>query len=116
MTIVLAVVVGTLYAAALYLLLRRSLIQMIFGLALLGHGTNLLIFTTGGLTRAESPIVSEGVQPLDAMFANPLPQALMLTAIVIGFGVQAFMLVLLYRAATVVKTEDLDDLTSTDHD
>ena len=114
MAALLAVVIGGLYGAALYLLLRRSLVKLIFGLVVLGHGTNLLIFTTGGLTRAHAPIVPEGLQSLEGAFANPLPQALILTAIVIGFGVQAFMLVLLYRSARVVDTEDLDEMRSTD--
>jgi multicomponent Na+:H+ antiporter subunit C len=114
MAIVLAFVVGSLYGAAVYLLLRRSIVKLLFGLVLLGHGTNLLIFTTGGLTRAHAPIIPEVMQTPQEAVANPLPQALILTAIVIGFGVQAFMLVLLHRSARAVKTDDVDDMTSTD--
>lgn len=100
MATILAFVIGGLYAAGLYLMLRRSIMKLIFGLVLLGHGTNLLIFTMGGLTRAYPPLIPEGAANPTGPFANPLPQALILTAIV----VQA------------VKTDDLDDMKSTDHD
>lgn len=106
-------VVGALYAAALYLMLRRSLVKLIIGLILLGHASNLLIFTAGRLTRGQPPIVSpEGL--LSKPFADPLPQALILTAIVIGLGVQAFALVLLKRTYQTVGTDDLNYLRYTD--
>lgn len=104
---VLAIVIGGLYAAGLYLMVRRSIVKMIFGLALLGNAANLLIFTVGRLTRGRPPYVP---------VADPLPQALILTAIVIGFGVQAFALVLIKRVYQTVGTDDLDEMTTTDTD
>ena len=114
METVLAFVIGGLYAAALYLMLRRSLVKLILGLSLLGNAANLLIFTSGGLTRGRAPVVPAGSEVLSPGAADPLPQALILTAIVIGFGVLAFTLVLLKRAYQIVGSDDLDALTSTD--
>jgi multicomponent Na+:H+ antiporter subunit C len=111
---VLAIVVGGLYSAGFYLMLRRSMVKLLIGLTLLSNAANLLIFTAGGLTRARAPLVPEGqLRPLEP-FADPLPQALILTAIVIGFGVLAFAMVLAYRAYQTVGTDDLDKLKSTD--
>jgi multicomponent Na+:H+ antiporter subunit C len=111
---ILAIVVGGLYSAGFYLMLRRSMVKLLIGLTLLSNAANLLIFTAGGLTRARAPLVSEGdLRPLES-FADPLPQALILTAIVIGFGVLAFAMVLAYRAYQTVGTDDLDQLKSTD--
>jgi multicomponent Na+:H+ antiporter subunit C len=114
MEILLAFVVGGLYAAAVYLMLRRSLVKLIIGLILLGHATNLLIFTAGRLTRSQSPIVPAGDTLPPLPFADPVPQALILTAIVIGFGVQAFAIVLLKRAYQTVGSDDLDAMKATD--
>jgi multicomponent Na+:H+ antiporter subunit C len=112
--IVLAFVIGGLYAAGVYLMLRRSIVKLVLGLALLGHGANLLIFTVGRLTRGSPPIIaSDATVPISGS-ADPLPQAVILTAIVIGFGVQAFALVLLRRAYQTVGTDDLDAMKTTD--
>jgi multicomponent Na+:H+ antiporter subunit C len=104
---VLAIVSGVLYATGLYLMLRRRLAQLIIGLGLLSNGTNLLIFTAGGLTRAKPPVVPEGGE-LVPPFADPVPQSLILTAIVIGFGVLAFSLVLAHRVHQSLGTDDVD--------
>ena len=109
-----SLVVGSLYAAGLYLMMRRSIVKMIIGLALLGHGSNLLIFTIGHLTRGAPPLVTGEAGAPAVPMADPLPQALILTAIVIGFGVLAFAVVLIRRAYHVVGTDDLDELQSTD--
>jgi multicomponent Na+:H+ antiporter subunit C len=116
MQIALAIVVGGLYAAGLYMMMRRSIVKLIIGLVLLGHAANLLIFTAGGLIRARAPLVPEGgLVPL-APYADPLPQALILTAIVIGFGVVAFTVVLIHRYYEFVIYDDVNALRSTDHD
>lgn len=115
MELLLAITVGVLYAAGFYMMLRRSLVKVILGLALLSHAANLFLFTVGGLTRGKAPLVSEA-GPDVAAYADPLPQALILTAIVIGFGVQAFALVLFKRVYQTVGTDDLDRLDSTDRD
>jgi multicomponent Na+:H+ antiporter subunit C len=114
MVIILSLLVGTLYAAGIYMLLRRSLVKVILGLIFLGHAANLLIFTIGKVTKGAPAFIPKGAASITEPFADPLPQALILTAIVIGFGVQAFAIVLFKRTYKIVKTEDLDDLKSTD--
>jgi multicomponent Na+:H+ antiporter subunit C len=114
MEVALAVTIGVLYAAGLYLMLRRSIVKLIVGLALLGHAANLLIFTAAGLTRARAPIVPEGALAPPVPTADPLPQALVLTAIVIGFGVLAFTVALIYRTHQETATDDVERLTTTD--
>src|SRR3954466_2601274 len=110
MEALLALASGVLYAAGIYLMLRRRLAQLIIGLGLLSNGTNLLIFTAGGLTRSQPPVLPAGVQALVPPYADPVPQALVLTAIVIGFGLLAFSLVLAHRVHETVGTDDVDDV------
>lgn len=105
-----ALVVGVLYAVGFYLMLRRSPVRLIIGLAMLSHGAHLLIFTGAGLTRGRPPLVAEGTTSLVAPYADPLPQALVLTAIVISFALMAFALVLFGRAAATVRAVERDDL------
>ncbi len=112
MELLLAITVGALYAAGFYMILRRSLVKLIIGLALLSHAANLFLFTVGGLTRAGVPLL-DGVEPATT-FADPLPQALILTAIVIGFGVQAFAIVLLRWVYQTTGTDDVNQLQTTD--
>ena len=114
MTLLFAIVIGALYAVGLYLVMRRSVVKLVLGLALLGHAANLLIFTVGRLSRDGAPIIPQGAERLVPPHADPVPQALVLTAIVIGFGVQAFALVLVKRAHQETGTDDLDALRSTD--
>jgi multicomponent Na+:H+ antiporter subunit C len=110
MEALLALASAALYATGIYLMLRRRLAQLIIGLGLLSNGTNLLIFTAGGLTRARPPLVSAGAAALEPPYADPVPQALVLTAIVIGFGLTAFSLVLADRVHATVGTDDVDDV------
>jgi multicomponent Na+:H+ antiporter subunit C len=110
MELLLALTSGVLYAAGIYLILRRRLAQLIIGIGLLSNGTNLLIFTAGGLTRGRPPVVPDGAQTLVEPYADPVPQALVLTAIVIGFGLLAFSLVLAHRVHDSVGTDDVDDV------
>jgi multicomponent Na+:H+ antiporter subunit C len=114
MATVLAIVVGCLYAAGIYMMLRRSLFKLVLGLVLLSHGANLLIFTVGGLTRGRPPVVSLGATAPPAPWADPLPQALILTAIVIGFAVLAFSLALFHRGYQTFGSDDPDDLKVSD--
>lgn len=114
MEIVLAILIGILYAAGFYMMMRRSIIKLIIGLILLSNAANLLIFTVSGITRGTPPIIPEGSQAMTGSFADPVPQALILTAIVIGFGVQAFAIVLIKKVFQRTGTDDLDDLKSTD--
>lgn len=110
MAIVLAFLVGGLYAGGLYMMMRRSIVKLIIGLILLSYATTLLIFTTGGLTRAAPPIVSGGATEPPVPFADPVPQALILTAIVISFGVLAFAVVLIEQTHRSVGTDDSNNL------
>lgn len=115
MEAILAVVIGGLYAAGIYLMLRRNITKLVIGLALLAHAANLLIFTSIGLTRGRAPLVPEGEQTVaPGAVADPLAQALVLTAIVISFGVLAFGVVLVYRAHQATRTSDVDEIRSTE--
>jgi multicomponent Na+:H+ antiporter subunit C len=108
MELLLAIVAGVLYASGLYLMLRRRLAQVIIGLGLLSHGTNVLILSAAGVTRGNPPLVSAGMS--GAPMADPVPQSLILTAIVIGFGVLAFSLVLAHRVRHSSGSDDIDDI------
>ena len=107
MLLIFALTVGVIFACGLYLMLRRSLMRLVIGLSLLTYAVNLLIFTTGDLSRRGAPIVD--VTPIENM-DDPLPQALILTAIVISFGVLAFTLALSYRASQIAESDNLDEV------
>jgi len=113
MEILLALVSGTLYATGIYLMLKRRLAQLIVGLSMLANASNLLIFTSAGLTRERAPILT-GAEAVDGMgaYADPVPQSLVLTAIVIGFGVLAFSLVLAHRVHLSAGTDDVEAITT----
>ncbi len=110
----LAVTIGALYGSGVYLLLRRNLLKFILALGLISNGTHLLIFTSAGLTRGHPPLIDPGADSLGAPFADPLPQALILTAIVISFGLTAFTVLLIHRTHRATGSDDPDDLTTTD--
>jgi multicomponent Na+:H+ antiporter subunit C len=99
---------GLFFTASIYLLLSRSLIRMLLGLTLLGNAVNLLILVAGRLTRFTPPIALHGAEQPLADAANPLPQALILTAIVIGFAMFSFLLVLGYRAYQALDADNTD--------
>lgn len=108
-----AIVVGILFMAAVYLILSRSILKIILGTGLLSHGAHLLLLTMGGLGGTSPPVLAEGVTD----YADPLPQALILTAIVISFGVTAFILVLAYRSYAEHKTDNMNLMRGNDeHD
>ncbi|WP_187260815.1 Na+/H+ antiporter subunit C [Pontibacter beigongshangensis] len=114
MDILLPVLVGFLFAAGLYLILHRHFFKLIIGMMLFGLATNMFLFVIGRLTRGNTAIIAGTDQVASEPFADPVPQALLLTAIVIGFGVQAFAIVLIKRVYQVFGTNDLDDLDKTD--
>ncbi len=105
-TVVLPVITGALYAAGVYLLLDRSLTRVLLGFLLLGNATNVLLLAAGG-PAGLAPILGYAEA---AEMSDPLPQALILTAIVISFGLLAFALVLVYRAYQEIGTVDSDRL------
>ncbi|RYC15216.1 Na+/H+ antiporter subunit C [Ciceribacter ferrooxidans] len=102
--------VGIFFAVALYLMMSKRIVRVLLGIAILGNAVNLLLFTTGRLTAAVPPIIPEGSETLAAGAANPLPQALILTAIVISFSFFCFLLVLTYRAYQDLGTDDTDEM------
>lgn len=116
MEIVLAIMIGFLYAAGIYMILRRSLVKLILGIIILGNGANLLIFLLGRITKGSPPIIPEDMKVLSEVYADPIPQALILTAIVISFGLQSFAIILIKRAYKVIKTDDLDEMNAIDQD
>lgn len=114
MNLLFAITTGILFAAGSYMILRRNVSKLIFGVVLLSHAANLLVFSVAGLHRGSSPVIPEGQSALSAPHPDPLPQALVLTAIVIGFGVQAFAIVLVKRAYQAAKSDDFDTMDTTE--
>jgi multicomponent Na+:H+ antiporter subunit C len=113
MELMMAIIVGVLFTAAIYLILSKSLLRIIIGTGLLSHGAHLLLLTMGGLGGSSPPVIAEGVTD----YVDPLPQALILTAIVISFGVTAFILVLAYRTYSKHQTDNMDLMRGNDeHD
>lgn len=110
MEILMAFVVGILFTAGTYLILTKSLLRIILGTALLGHGVHLLLLTMAGLKTGAPPLLGYAQES----YADPLPQALILTAIVISFGVTALFFVLAYRAYKELGTDDMDELRGTE--
>lgn len=108
METLLAITIGVLVAASVYLMLARNVLRFLFGLILLSNAANLLIFLSGRLTPRVPPLIAEGADAAAPGVANALPQALVLTAIVIGFGLFAFTLVLVFRAYQAMGTLDGD--------
>lgn len=108
MEIVLSIAIGVLAGSGVWLLLRPRTLQVLFGLALLSYAVNLFIFSMGGLTAGKAPIVQDGVATTLAVVADPVPQALVLTAIVIGFATTALFLVLLLAARGLSGTDHVD--------
>ncbi len=113
MELIMILVIGILFMAATYLILSRSILKIILGTGLLSHGAHLLILTMGGLGGNSPPVIADGV----TNYADPLPQALILTAIVISFGVTAFILVLAYRTYAEHQTDNMNLMRGNDeHD
>ena len=100
-----AVVVAVLYSVGFYLLMQRSLMRVLIGVVVLGHGTNLLLQLAGG-PPARAPVIGL-TDP--SMFADPLPQALALTAVVITFALTTFLLALGYRSFVLVGHDEVQD-------
>lgn len=110
MHLLLSLITGMLVAAGIYLMLERHLLRILFGFILLSNGINLAILTAGRLSKEAVPIIPPGAVTPEGSFANPLSQALILTAIVIGFGVLIFCLSLTYRAVSDSGSADADQM------
>lgn len=112
MTIVYAAMISVIAAVGIYMLLAQNLLRMILGIALLAAGANVLIFLSGRLGSVAPPIIPEGSEALAQTAANSLPQALVLTAIVIGFALTAFAIALAVKAYTSLNTLETADMTA----
>ncbi len=104
MEVLMAVAIGTLFGAGLYLCLRQRAFHLVLGMALWGHAANLLILNMGAIRKGQPPIITDHATG----YTDPLVQALILTAIVIGFGVTAFLLVLAYRSYQANGTDSVN--------
>ena len=127
MEALIACLIGLMFAAALYLMLSGSLVKFVFGFTLIGNAVNLLIFTAGRLRNIQPPLIPPDQTGLLHSVSNALPQALILTAIVIGFAMVTFVLALLLRTYAHTGTLDVGEApflneaaekepVSTDHD
>ena len=105
---VIAVAIGVLAASGVWLILRPRTYQVIMGLCLLSYGVNLFIFSMGSLTVDQPPIVAAGREATLAHYSDPMPQALVLTAIVIGFATTALFLVVLLASRGFSGTDHVD--------
>jgi multicomponent Na+:H+ antiporter subunit C len=113
MEIMLALLAGLLVAAGAYLMMSGKTLPYIFGLTLISNSANVIIFTSGRLTFGKPPLVPEDAHTLHGA-ANALPQALILTAIVIGFGLLVFALALAYRSYYVLGTTRMDQMNASE--
>lgn len=104
MEAMLSILIGVMTAAAVYLLLRAQIFPVVLGISLLGYAVNIFLFASGRLTLGSAPLVEQGLR----YFPDPLPQALVLTAIVIGFGMTAFLVVLALRALGDFGSDHVD--------
>jgi multicomponent K+:H+ antiporter subunit C len=108
MEILLALVIGVLCGSGVWLVLRPRTFQVIMGLTLLSYGVNLFILSVGSLFLDKAPIVSPGITPNLEHYTDPMPQALVLTAIVIGFATTALFLVVLLASRGLSGTDHVD--------
>jgi multicomponent Na+:H+ antiporter subunit C len=114
MNLIIAIIIGILFTASIFLMLHRSFFKLILGVIIFGYATIFFLFVVCGVTRNAPPLVTDTSNIDLANIADPLPQALTLTAIVIGIGIQIFVIVLLKKVFQIVETEDLDALIVTD--
>ena len=112
MNFVYSLATGILFGFGVFMLMRRSWLKLVVGIGLLGNAVNLFVFASGGLVRGQPPIIPLGKTELASggFYADPLPQALVLTAIVIGFGAQVFLFILLRQSFLKSKSDDLNQI------
>ena len=108
MEVVIAVAIGVLGGSGVWLVLRPRTFQVIMGLALLAYAVNLFIFSMGSLSVGEEPIIKPGVPPDLLNYTDPMPQALVLTAIVISFAMTGLFLVMLLASRGLSGTDHVD--------
>jgi multicomponent Na+:H+ antiporter subunit C len=111
MEVVLAILTGGMVAGSVFLMLSKNLVRFIFGLVLASNAVNLLIFAAGRLETSRPPLIPESSAQAATMLANSLPQALILTAIVIGFALLAFIFILFFKTYQTLGTVDTEAMT-----
>jgi len=109
---IICILAGILFATGIYNILQKQMLRIILGTGLISHGAHLFILTMGKLKRGQPPILTEGV----SRYTDPLPQALILTSIVISFGITSLILVLSFRTAKENQTDNMDQLRGTEHE
>ncbi|WP_164668539.1 Na(+)/H(+) antiporter subunit C [Virgibacillus doumboii] len=112
MEIIISILAGILFATAIYNLLQKQMLRIIIGTVLLSHGAHLFILTMGELKKGQPPILKDGIPD----YTDPLPQALILTSIVISFGITALLLVIAYRTANENETDNMEQLRGNEHE
>lgn len=112
MELLTALVVGVLFAVGTYMLLSKNVLRVVLGSSVISYGVNLMLLTSGQLKRGAAPVLDKGL----TVYVDPLPQALILTAIVINFAVTAFMFVLAYRTVQEHGTDNLAELRGLEHE
>lgn len=110
MELLISLLIGVLFCVGVYMILSRSLLRIILGTALLSHGVHLLLMTMSRLKAGAAPLIGGDA----GVYTDPLPQALILTSIVISFGVTSFFFVLAYRAYQELGTDDMEELRGTE--
>jgi multicomponent K+:H+ antiporter subunit C len=116
MTLLLASGIGFLVAAGIYLMLRARTFDVVIGLTLLSYAVNLFIFVMGRVMVGAAPIVDAKLPATLATMADPLPQALVLTAIVISFGMTALLLAMAVRGRALLASDHVDGAAEPKHD
>lgn len=107
MKLFLPLVIGVLFGSGTYLMLQKNILKLILGLSLISHGANVILISSGWIGGGQAPILGRGG---GRPFVDPIPQALILTAIVIGFAALAFLLVLAIRVCRDFKTADISEI------
>lgn len=108
MEVVLAIAIGILTGSGVWLVLRSRTFQLVLGLSLLSYAVNLFIFSIGGLAVDQEAILLDGVAPDLLHYTDPVPQALVLTAIVIGFAMTALLLIVVLASRGMTGTDHVD--------
>ncbi|OBR62333.1 Na(+)/H(+) antiporter subunit C [Paenibacillus oryzae] len=112
MEIVMTIIAGTLFTSGVYLILSKTLLRIILGLSLFTHGVHIMLMSINGLKKGAAPLLDEQA----ASYTDPVPQALILTSIVISFSLTAFSLVLAYRTYREHGTDNIEKLRGQDHE
>lgn len=112
MEIIISILAGLLFTIGVYNILQKQFLRIIIGTGLISHGAHLFILTMGELKRGQPPILTEGI----TNYTDPLPQALILTSIVISFGVTSLLVVLSYRTAKANHTDNMEKLRGVKHE